>query len=772
MANSNLEYFTGYVADLYKGCPKSSGWNGWHFVLDDGTRMRCTMKHGNWIHGNMYLTIAGRTVFDKGFESFEVEHAEIARSKKALMAYLTSSDFPGIGRTTVTKLYDAFGANILDIIDLEPDKLKTVGISDKQIQLLKEGRLRHSIGNLLQLLDLKPAMIDKIRDKYGDAALQHIKKNPYVLLKDFKGERGFNFTNVDKVALACGVSENDPIRINEAVYYAIDSWLNAGGHICALLNDTSWFSRLRRDVLASLGTVNVTDSMLMDAMKKHDDLVLTKYHVNGMDLSLCYTKDSYAYEQSVANRIGSLLNSPPLFNLTRDEIMMEIDDYEMMSGVELDAIQRESVVTTLRNRLSIITGGPGCGKTTVVACVLFIWRRTGRPKPVLSAPTGLAAKRLKNSIVGNCSGYMDDMIEVKTIARRLTESACDNKGHAYNPTLAVIDETSMVNLADMSFLLKLLRSCQVVFVGDADQLPSIDPGDFFANLCALDCVPKTVLNICYRAVSAQMVIGNSHKIRDGVPLEQLMWLRNTFWFQQFLTDSQDCVEYLVERYLQYIRRGYDYSDVAILSPTKKYQMGSGHLNIILQNRLNPEVVPVYKRQLGEKFCDTKGCPIDKSEYYVSTTKEKTALRIGDRVMYSKNRYDIGLVNGDCGIITGYHVPDHSDPYLDVKLDTGKVVEVNEEYFGELHLAYAMTIHKAQGCEYQHVLISSPDLLADRCSYQSSDNGFATRNILYTAATRAKMSVEFVGSRQFADICIANQRPPRLTLLPYRILEQI
>ena len=730
------------------------------------------MKHGNWIHGNMYLTIAGRTVFDKGFESFEVEHAEIARSKKALMAYLTSSDFPGIGRTTVTKLYDAFGPNILDIIDLEPDKLKTAGISDKQIQLLKEGRLRHSIGNLLQLLDLKPAMIDKIRDKYGDAALQHIKKNPYVLLYDFKGERGFNFKNVDKVALACGIAENDPMRINEAVYYAVDSWLNAGGHVCALLNDPTWFARLKRDVLASLGTVVVTDAMLLDAMKKHDGLFLTRYHVNNVDLSLCYTKDSYASEQSVAHRIANLLTSRPLFNLTRDEIMMEIDDYEMMSGVELDAVQRESVVTALRNRLSIITGGPGCGKTTVVACVLFIWRRTGRPKPILSAPTGLAAKRLKGSIVGNCSGYMDDMVEVKTIARRLTEGVCNDKDYAYGPTLAVVDETSMVNLSDAAALLRLLRSCQIIFVGDADQLPSIDPGDFFANLCALDCVPKTVLNICYRAVSAQMVINNSHKIRDGVPLEQLSWRRNTFWFQTFITDTQDCVEYLVGRYLEYINRGYDYSEVAILSPTKKYQMGSGHLNIILQNRLNPETTPVCARRLSEKYYDGKGCPIINCDYYVSTTKERTLFRVGDRVMYGKNRYDIGLVNGDCGVIVGWHVPDHSKPFIDIQLDTGRMVEVDEEYFGDLNLAYALTIHKAQGCEYQHVLIASPDMLAERCSYQTGNNGFATRNILYTAATRAKTSVEFVGSKQFADMCVAMPRPPRLTLLPYRILDEM
>lgn len=772
MVSNGLEYFTGYVLDLYKGCPKSSGWNGWHFILDDGTKMRCTMKHGNWIHGNMYLTIAGNHVFDKGFETFEVEHAEIARSKRALTAYLTSSDFPGIGRTTVDKLYKAFGSNILDVIDLEPDKLKTAGISDKQVQLLKEGRLRHSIGNLLQLLDLKPAMIDKIRDKYGDAAIQRIKKNPYVLLKDFKGERGFNFRNVDKVALACGIAENDPMRINGAVYYAIDGWLDAGGHVCALLNDPAWFATLRRDVLAALGTVNVTDAMLLNAIKKHENLVMTNYHVNGVDLSLCYTKYSYADEQSVAQRIVNLLKNRPLFTLTRDEIMLEIDDYEMMSGVQLDDIQRESVVTALRNRLSIITGGPGCGKTTVVACVLFIWRRSGRPMPVLSAPTGLAAKRLKSSIIDNCSGYADDAIEVKTIARRLTEVNCDDKGSVYNPTLAVIDETSMVNLADAASLLKLLNACQVIFVGDADQLPSIDPGDFFANLCALDCIPKTVLNTCYRAVSAQMVINNSHKIRDGISLDHLSWRRNTFWFQTFLTDSQDCVEYLVGQYLSYIKRGYDYSEIAILSPTKKYQMGSGHLNIILQNRLTPEITPVFVRRLGEKFCDDKGCPVNNTEYYVGTMKERTQLRVGDRVMYSKNRYDIGLVNGDCGVITAYHIPDHSSPYVDVKLDTGRSVEVDEEYFDDLKLAYALTIHKAQGCEYQHVLIASPDLLAERCSYQTSNNGFATRNILYTAATRAKTSVEFVGSKQFADICIANARPPRLTLLPYRILDAV
>ena len=767
---SGLTYYTGYVADLYKGCPKSSGWNGWHFVLDDGTRLRCTMKKGSWIHGNMYLTIAGSHVYDKGFDSFEVEHAEIARSAKAIRAYLTSSDFPGVGKSTVDKLIKTFGASVLDIIDLEPDKLKSAGISDKSIKLLMDGRLNHSIGNLLKLLDLKPSMIEKIKNKYGDGAYLHIKKNPYILLSDFKGERGFNFTNVDKVALACGIPADSPLRINEAVYYAIDNWLTAGGHICALLNSSEWFARFRRDVLASLGTTNVADANLLKAIQSHERLVLRNYDMNGITLQLCYTNDSYISELKAANEIKQQLVNRPLFNLTRDEILMEIWDYEVLSGVQLDDVQKESVITALTNRLSIITGGPGCGKTTVVACVLFIWRRTGRPVPVMSAPTGLAAKRLKQSIIDNCSGY-GEKLQVKTIARRLTEVNGQTK--RYEPTLAVVDESSMINLADASKLLELLSACQVILVGDADQLPSIDPGDFFANLCALDCIPKTVLNVCYRAAGAKTVINNSHKIRDGLPLNQLVWQPGTFWFQSFLTDSQDCVEHLLSKYMTYINRGYEYSEVVILSPTRKNEMGSGHLNILLQNRLNAETTPVKQHQLSEDFYTNKGCPVDKSDYYVSSTKERTTFRIGDRVMYSKNRYEVGLVNGDCGVIVSYHVPmrSQSTPYLKVLLDDGRTVNIDEEYFDDLQLAYAMTIHKAQGCEYQHVLIASPDRLAEWCEHQS-DNGFATRNILYTAATRAKMSVEFVGSKQFADICIANQRPPRLTLLPYRILEQV
>lgn len=772
MANGTLEYFTGYVVDLYKGCPKDSGWNGWHFVLDDGTRLRCTMKQGAWIHGNMYLTIAGVRVFDKGYESIQVERAEIARSKKALIAYLCSSDFPGIGRTTVEKLYDAFGCNVLDVIDFEPDKLISAKISKKCIEILKAGRMRHSIGNLLKLLDLKPAMIDKIQDKYGCAALTRIQKNPYVLLYDFKGERGFSFENVDKVALACGIAPDADIRINEAVYYVIDRWMSAGGHVCALLNNPAWFVEFRKSVLASLGTVNVSDDRLLKAIDAHDSLLIKTYTVNGVDLQLCYTTDSYRNEKYVGDRIVDLLNSPSLYNFSRDEIMMEIEDYEMVSGIQLDNIQRESVITALTNRLSVITGGPGCGKTTVVACVLFIWRRNSCFLPVLSAPTGLAAKRLKSSITNNMAGYNDDDVTVKTIARRLTESCCNDRNYAYESTLAIVDESSMLNLADAAALLRLLRNCQVVFIGDADQLPSIDPGDFFANLCALDCVPKTVLNTCYRAAGAKLVIDNSHKICDGVSLEQLSWRRNTFWFQTFLTDSQDCVEYLISQYLNYVRRGYSYSELAILSPTKKYEMGSGHLNILLQNRLNPETKPVASHRLSEDFYTNKGCPVNKSDYYVSTMKERTQLRVGDRVMYSKNRYDLGLANGDCGMILSYHVPNQSKPYVNILLDDGRTVEVDEEYFDDLNLAYALTIHKAQGCEYQHVLIASPDRLAEMCMYSSGNNGFATRNILYTAATRAKTSVEFVGSKQFADICVANQRPPRLTLLPYRILQLI
>lgn len=768
----SVECFTGYVSKLYRGCPKTSGWNGWFFELDDGRQLRCTMKHGGWIHSNMYLTIVATQVPDIHYnDSYEVEKAEVAKTQQGIISYLSSSDFPGVGLTTAKKLYTTFGKSVLDILDYEPEKLKTAGISDKTLDLLVKGRMQHSVGNLLRLLDLKPAMIEKIREKYGDAALKTIQANPYQLLYDFKGERGFNFKTVDKVALGCGIAEDDPRRLDEAVYYGVDNWLSSGGHICGLLNDPQWFENLRVNTQANLGTKTLTSNDLRKLIQKSKRLVVRKYTVGNQDLELCYTEDSYLSEQGCATNIARLVRCRPLCNLSESEIRMMIEDYELLSGVQLDAVQQDAVITSLTNRLSIITGGPGCGKTTVVACVSYIWRRSGRPEPIFAAPTGLAVKKLHDSIVGNCSGYGSD-IKVKTIARMLIESMSHGDSFAFDPTLVIIDETSMVNLADAWSLLKRIKYCHVIFVGDADQLPSIDPGDFFANLCALDCIPKNFLNICYRAVSAQVIMNNSHKIKDGVPTDFLDWSSNAFKFQMFVTDTPNSVQYLVDKYLAYIRRGYKYSELCILSPTKKYLMGVGHLNIVLQAQVNPERPVVFTRVFGEELCDTKGCPIEDTDYYVSSLKERTQLRIGDRVIYSKNRYELGLVNGDCGIIQSYHKPDKSEKYLVLELDDGRIVELEAECFADLQLAYAVTIHKAQGCEYQHVLISSPDMLA---SYQQSiyeADSFATRNLLYTASTRAKASVEFVGSKAFLDRCIATQRPPRLTLLPYRILESV
>lgn len=768
-----LEYLNGYVQRLYRDCPKPNGWNGWFFELDNGRIVNCTMKHGRDVHEDMYLTIAAEYVGTKnGRAEYRVESADVAKTREGLILYLKSDDFPGVGHTTAVNLYNKFGASVLDIIDNEPDKLKQEGFSDKIVDILIQGRLKQSLGNLLKLFNLKPSMIEKIKDKYGRRALDVIRKYPYKLLYDFEGERGFNFKNVDALALSLGTPVDSEQRVQEAVYYIVDNFLSTNGHLCCNLSDDNQLRSLMYNIRRCLNTPKVTDKMIYDAIRDHENLKIVSYPVGNQLLQYCYTASSYHDEKTASDYVRLLQKERPLFHKTRDDIILEIEDFEMMSGKQLDDVQRESVITALQNRLSIITGGPGCGKTTVVACVLFVWRRACMPKPVLSAPTGLAAKRMKDAIIENKAGYPEDEVVVKTIARRLAElKACKSSNDPEHvPTLAIIDETSMVNMADAAAILKFLGNCQIVFVGDADQLPAIDPGDFFANLCSLDCIQKQFLNTCYRAVNAQVIINNAHKIRNGERIDLLDWSNASFCMQEFQADSDNSVNYIVNQYMSYVNRGRNYSEICILSPMKKGIMGVENLNIILQDKLNPETGPVFSRGRGELVATVKGVPIEGSEYWAHITdgnKKRTTFRVGDRVLQTKNRYELGLVNGDCGIILSYHKPDKEPPYLKLKLDDGNIVDIDSNDFSDLQLAYSVTIHKSQGCEYHKVMIALPHVLVNHGAYHSD---FTTRNLMYTAATRAKYEVEFVGSSALLQQCIDTVRPFRMSLFPNRIVD--
>lgn len=774
---------TGVVEKLYNNCPTQHGWTGWFFELDSQCRtVRCTMKTGgSWIREGMSLTIeAERVLGNRGDYEYAVESADVAPTRLGVMRYLTGKEFVGIGAKTASKLYDIFDNQILNIIDNDPDAIRAAGFSDKVVSALVSGRMVHSISSLLRLLNLKPSMIEKIEKKYGRAAIDIIKKNPYVLLKDFAGERGFNFKNVDQLALQLGVDPNSQVRIDEAVYYVISNYLNQNGHLCVDLSETVNWNSIFREAVTELGLSYNSASVISNAIRKHGALRIVQYpHGVPYGHSYCYTDKSYADEFVTATHVDTMLGAKPLIHIDRDEILLLIDDYEMLSGKQLDDVQKEAVIMSLQNRLSIITGGPGCGKTTVVACVLYVWRRKHMPVPVLSAPTGLAAKRMQTSVLENASGYRDDDAVVKTIARRLCEARCvndfddDDQMKPYAPTLAIIDETSMVNMADAAKILSVFRNCQLVFVGDADQLPAIDPGDFFSDLCSLDFIPKQSLNICYRAVNSQAIIDNARKIRDGLPVFQLDWSKPSFKMQEFQADDMNAVNYMVNQYIDYINRGYDYSEICILSPVRRGALGVEHLNYILQSRLNPEVMnskSAFHRVMGGEMTDVKGVAIDDTEYLVHCDKTqtgKTKLRVGDRVIQMKNRYDKSFVNGDCGIIIEYHKPDISHPYIKLQLDDGRSMIVEHEEFSELALAYAVTVHKAQGCEYQHVMIAMPHSLLNYGWYETD---FANRNLVYTAGTRAKLSVEFVGSKDLLQQCIDTKRRIRQSLFCNRITD--
>lgn len=647
-----------------------------------------------------------------------------------IQKYLSSGAIKGIGPSLAKRIVNVFGDQTLDIMEHNPHRLSEIkGISAKKCEEI-EGEVKklfslRCIMSYLSKYGVKSQFAMKAYQKFGDGAYDTVQANPYVLC-------GFgidlDFKKADAIADDVKIEKNSPKRIIAGIQYILT--VNAmGGHTClpleALAKKSQEFLKIgERDFYAAYNSAL-------------DDDDLFEYHKS--EREYVYLPDYYYAEKFIADRINILrdFTSPEDYNY---DSLIDLEEEE--KGISYAELQRTAITTAISRGLMVMTGGPGTGKTTTLNAIISIFEKQGY-NVMLTAPTGRAAKR-----ISDLTGY-----EAKTI-HRLLEVEFDIGGklkfkhNETNPLtcdVVIIDEMSMVDVLLFESLLRALRlSCKIIMVGDSDQLPSVGAGNLLKDIIDSGRVPVTELKEIFRQAKQSCIVTNAHKIVKG-EYPDLTQKKNDFFFFN-RKEYQDAVKLIVDLAKTRLPKAYNYSsfeDIQILTPSRKGTLGSVELNKVLQNAINPPdpAKPETKNMLF-------------------------TFREGDKVMQTKNNYDIiwkrgddeqgtGIFNGDIGRIININ-KGASEVVIDFD---GRITAYTFDLMAQIELAYAVTVHKSQGCEFEAVIM--PVLGGFEKLYY--------RNLLYTAVTRAKKLMILIGTDdKIHSMVDNNRRTRRYTCLTYML----
>lgn len=650
----------------------------------------------------------------------------------AIEKFLKSGIFKGVGEVTARNIVERFGERTLDVMKTSPEKLAEVkGISAKKAAeicatLREHGEMQDTLV-YLQRFDVSLNLALKIYKTYGARTEEVIKTNPYQLISDV--ER-VGFQTADKIAQEVGITKDSDFRIRAGIIYTLKEASNKSGHT-ALPDDI-----LKKELLYLLG---FDETYLEKVECNIEDLIflaeIKDYVVENARFYMLYK--SYLTEKTIARRLALLEAAHGGIEVDFSE---QIDKFEEMSGIKLHEKQREAVSNSLNSGVHVITGGPGTGKTTIIKCILHILKFL-KLSYQLCAPTGRAAKRM-----GEATGE-----EAKTIHRLLDLDFKDGKGYfTYNENtkipvdVVIVDEVSMVDEYVFSSLVKALQDgATLILVGDKDQLASVGAGNVLADVIASGLFKITYLDKIYRQSDGSMIIENAHLINHG-KMPVLDNRAKDFFFvdKSDPTEVKEEVEALVTTRLpKYLKC--EQTDVQVLCPMKKGVAGVISLNAAIRDSLNPK----------KDSSDDIKC----GEY---------TFREGDKIMQTVNNYEqewfeevdgrikrgAGVFNGDTGFIESI---DRQNMKFNVRFDDNKVSEYSLSDIDQIIPAYAVSVHKSQGSEFKAVVVAL-----------SQGNYFImTRNLLYTAVTRAKDLCVIVGAEDVVKRMVRNNyTAKRYTLL--------
>ncbi len=653
--------------------------------------------------------------------SAESVERRLPQEEEDIVSYLSSGILKGVGPATAQRLVERFGADTLRVLEEEPERLRTIkGITAKKAMELSEAfRALTGLRQVMEFLaryDLPVYLAMSVQRTYGDNALQMLRDDPYILSR---AQFGVDFAVADAIAISMGFGGDDPCRLRAAIEYELAH--NAGnGHV---------FLPREKLLAATAQLVDVDTDMVETALDKLIDsfAVVEKPIAN---VRGCYLPRLYQAETFVAQRLLSMLRAP--VEQLR-QVDKTIDAIEKEQGVSYAPLQRQAVRMAAEGGVLLLTGGPGTGKTTSLRGIVALYRRMGLDVALL-APTGRAAKRL---------GEVTDC-DAQTIHRALGMSYNDLTGQAAfkkngsDPLEAhavIVDEMSMVDLELMQALLEALRpGCRLVLVGDPDQLPSVGAGNVLGDLLRSTVVPTVSLTQVFRQAEQSAIIRNAHAVNMGQP-PQLDSNQGDFFF--LCRRSPDrLVQTVVELCRDRLPRNMNIpsEQIQVLSPTRKGACGTVSLNRALQAALNPPSPQKRQKQWGD-----------------------VTFRVGDRVMQTKNNYDVlwekddgtagsGIFNGDVGVIQDI---DSSGELIVLRFDD-RTATYTADLLSQLDMAYAITVHKSQGSEYPAViLVSAP-----------AAPSLMVRGVLYTAITRARRMLIMVGDDAVPARMAENDRQQR------------
>jgi exodeoxyribonuclease V alpha subunit len=623
-----------------------------------------------------------------------------------LKKYLGSGLIKGVGPVTAERIVNHFGLGTLDIVEQEIERLREVdGVGAKRIEMIKRGWTEQKqikeVMLFLQSHGVSTTLAVKIYKAYGDAALGVVRNDPYRLAREIWG---IGFITADKIARALGIQADDPARIEAGVRYVL-SHFSDDGHVFARRDD------LIRESAQTLGAAANLAEEAIARLAKSEEVVVEEEAV--------YLAPFYYAEIGVANRIKQIVTTTNsrLGEFHTTDWNAAFDWVASKSKITLTEKQRDAVRTALTNKIAILTGGPGTGKTTSVRALIQLLRAK-RKSFKLAAPTGRAAKRLSEA-TGEPAQTLHRLLEFKPFQGN---KFARDRENPLDADFVIVDELSMIDLPLMNALLKAVDLwSHILFIGDPDQLPSVGAGNVLKDLIASRVLPVVALDVIFRQAEASRIIVNAHRINQGqMPLLD-QTARDFFLFHE--TEPARAATRVVELVKQRIPRKFGLDaveDIQVLAPMHRGTVGVSELNRALQEALNPAAEDRREWRHGNRV-----------------------LRVGDKVLQTRNNYDKQVFNGDLGRIVEI---DPEEQRVVVNFD-GARVEYEFAEVDELTHAFAMSVHKAQGSEYRAVVI--PLLTQHYMMLQ--------RNLLYTGVTRAKELVVLVGTPKAIGIAVKNDK---------------